>query len=379
MGTWRLNVTKSQVHGLPSAPDLYLRVAERPGKTLAITGSAEEGGNGGTSWNYPLDGSETRRQAGSTIFNTTTKWEGNVLLVSTLVSGRENYSVSERWRRSRDGNVLTIRRVINRGGTETESTLVYENTAAAPATIVAETPAPDPAPAAPASAPAAGGAWRSVAPAPGRNTIREGSSEPGPVSREYVVESGTRILLRLTNALNTKHTQVGDRVYLETSVPVFISGRLVIPRGSYVTGTVTEAKEAGRVKGRSALNLHFDTLTLPNGVARDFNSRPDNVEARGNVDRKEGRIEGDGHKAGDAGTVAKTSAAGASIGSLAGAASGHLGMGVGIGAAAGAVGGLAGVLGSRGPQVVLPAGTSIEMVLDRDLHYTAAELGGRYQ
>ena len=50
-------------------------------------------------------------------------------------------------------------------------------------------------------------------------------------------------------------------------------------------------------------------------------------------------------------------------------------MGVGIGAAAGAIGGLAGVLGSRGPQFTLPAGTTMELVLDRDLRYTAAELG----
>ena len=50
-----------------------------------------------------------------------------------------------------------------------------------------------------------------------------------------------------------------------------------------------------------------------------------------------------------------------------------------IGAAAGALGGLAGVLGSRGADVVLPAGTTMEMVLDRELRYSIMELPGRAQ
>src|SRR5579883_3186629 len=139
-GSWRLNVAKSVVHGLPSAPDLFLRVQQQQnGSTLAITGSSEEGG-AGASWSFPLDGTESRRKAGAVIYNTTTKWEGNVLLVSTLVSGPDNYSISERWRRSRDGNTLTIRRIVNRGGTESESTLVYESASTPPPTAIAEAP-----------------------------------------------------------------------------------------------------------------------------------------------------------------------------------------------------------------------------------------------
>jgi hypothetical protein len=48
---------------------------------------------------------------------------------------------------------------------------------------------------------------------------------------------------------------------------------------------------------------------------------------------------------------------------------------VGIGAAAGAAAGLARVLGSRGQDVVIPAGTTMEMVLDREISFTDAELG----
>ena len=57
-----------------------------------------------------------------------------------------------------------------------------------------------------------------------------------------------------------------------------------------------------------------------------------------------------------------------------GSAAGHTGMGAGVGAAAGALGGLVGVLGSRGADVVLPQGTTMELVVDRDLRFTPEEL-----
>src|SRR5207247_2431524 len=141
-----------------------------------------------------------------------------------------------------------------------------------------------------------------------RMIVREPKAPDTP--SEYVVESGTRVLLRLTNAVNTKHTAPGDRIYLETAVPVFVNGHLIIPRGSYVSGTVVDAKRAGRVKGKSELNLRFDSLTLPNGVTRDLRSLPSAADTQGSLDRKEGKIEGEGNKGGDAKTVGTTTAAG---------------------------------------------------------------------
>jgi hypothetical protein len=334
-GLWKFNPARSEVHSLPAPPDALLKV-EQSAKTLTIHASQQEGGPSVTSI-YPLDGSESKRRVGGSTLNTMTKWEGSALLVNTIVSGPQNYTVMERWRKSRDASTLTIKRTIARAAGESESVLIYQSPTAQP-----EHTAP---------------------------TISRAPSE-----EEYLIAKGTRVLLRLINSVNTKHTAPGDRVYLETVVPLFVNGRLVIPRNSQVTGTVTDSKQSGRVKGKSSLNIRFDSLTLPNGVARDFRSRPGSVDTAGNLDRSEGRIEGEGNKAGDAGTVGKTTAAGASVGTIAGAASGHYGMGVGIGAAAGAVGGLAGVLGSRGPQVVLPTGTTMELVLDRELRYTDAEL-----
>ncbi|MBI3681200.1 MAG: hypothetical protein HY235_12490 [Acidobacteria bacterium] len=193
---------------------------------------------------------------------------------------------------------------------------------------------------------------------------------------DYIVPSGTRIPLNLINSVSTKNSAEGDRVYLETAFPVVIEGRVVIPPGSYVAGTVTSIKRPGRVKGKGELYLRFDSLTLPNGVTRDFRARISGLDGRSGeeLDRKEGKVVSEGHKAGDAKTVGETAVTGTWIGTVAGAAAGRPGLGAGMGAAAGAAAGMMGVLLSRGPDALLGKGSTIEMVLDRPLQYQEGEL-----
>ena len=153
-------------------------------------------------------------------------------------------------------------------------------------------------------------------------------------------------------------------------------GHIVIPVGSYVEGTVTQTKRPGRVKGRGELYIRFDSLTLPNGVTRDFHASLSQLDgmASEELNRGEGKVKSGGNKGGDTRTVGETAAAGASIGSIAGAAAGHAGMGAGLGAAAGAAAGLVGVLLTRGPDAILERGSTVEMVLDRRLDFSAADL-----
>jgi type IV secretion system protein VirB10 len=193
---------------------------------------------------------------------------------------------------------------------------------------------------------------------------------------EFTVNSGTRIPLSLINTISTKHSAEGDRVYLETAFPVMVNGRIVIPVGSYVAGTVTQVKKPGRVKGHAELYVRFDSLTLPNGVTREFRARLGGVDGQnsGELDRAEGKLKGEGNKAGDARNIGEAAGAGASVGVIAGSAAGNIGMGAGIGAAAGAAAGLIGVLATRGPDAVLARGSTVEMVLDRPVKYNDSEL-----
>jgi type IV secretion system protein VirB10 len=197
------------------------------------------------------------------------------------------------------------------------------------------------------------------------------AAEPG-----YVISSGTHIPLSLINSVSTKNAAEGDRVYLESVYPIMTKSRIVIPAGSYVSGTITHVKRAGRVKGRAEFYVRFDSLTLPNGVTRDFHASISNLDGRASetLDREEGKIKGEGNKAGDARTVAESAGAGAGIGGLAGIAGGRPGMGAGIGAGAGAAAGLIGVLLSRGPDAVLARGTGLEMILDRPLQFSDDEI-----
>jgi len=83
----------------------------------------------------------------------------------------------------------------------------------------------------------------------------------------------------------------------------------------------------------------------------------------------EGKMTGPGGGGKDATTVATTTVAGAGIGAIADGAKGA-GIGAGIGGAAG----LAAVLLSRGPDAQLPRGSSMDLVLERDLQLDASQI-----
>jgi len=212
-------------------------------------------------------------------------------------------------------------------------------------------------------------------PGPNAPAQRTESADPD----EFVVTVGTRIPLSMINSVSTKTAVSGERVYLESVFPILVNGHVVIPPGSYVAGTVTEVKRPGRVKGRGELYVRFDSLTLPNGVTRDFRARMGSLDGRApeTLDKSEGKIKGEGDKAGDIKTVGEAAGIGATVGGLAGAAAGHAGMGAGLGAAAGVTAGLVGVLLTRGPDAILAKGTTMEMVLDRPLEFNTTEIDFR--
>jgi type IV secretion system protein VirB10 len=294
--------------------------------------------------------------------NSVTKWEGAALLVNTLVSGPENYAVMDRWTVSRDHHQLIVERQISHGSIQVEGRLVYGHFSVDAVPTVSPSGGPLPPPRPPAVEP------RPQA-APAEQTTLAPRPAVPPAPAEFTVPTGTHILLSLSSTVSTKDSKEGDRVYLQTAMPVAQDGRVVIPRGSYVQAHITKAKPAGRLSSKGELYLLFDSLTLPNGVSRDFRARLTSADAsKGKVDPNEGKISGDTAK--DPHKVATGVGIGSMGGVIVGSAAGHPITGLGAGAAAG----LAAVLLSKNQDVVLQRGTSVEMVLDRDLYYTAAEL-----
>jgi type IV secretion system protein VirB10 len=201
---------------------------------------------------------------------------------------------------------------------------------------------------------------------------RPAAAVPG----NYQVDAGTRVLLNMINSVSTRQALVGDRLYLETAFPIVSNGHIIIPQGSWVTGTITEVKKPGRVKGRGELQVRFESLTLPNGVTKTFRSDLGSLDARQNetLKREDSTVKGPGNKKEDTDTVVGTTVAGGVIGGGIGAAAGHLGSGSAIGLGTGAAAGLMGVLLTRGPDATLTKGSTVEMVLDRPLLFSAEDI-----
>jgi hypothetical protein len=189
--------------------------------------------------------------------------------------------------------------------------------------------------------------------------------------KNYIVPSGTRLPLILHNAVTTRNAKPGDPVYLETVFPVVVDSRILIPAGSYVQGDITEAKRPGRGKGVGEIRVRLNSMILPNGYVVDFNAIPTNAGTGGNdsVD-SEGNIHGDTNTSEKVGTVLKSTGIGAGVGGIASGSAG----GAGIGAIAGAGVGLAMVMLTRGPELELPRGSTVDVVLDRALYLDSSRI-----
>lgn len=196
------------------------------------------------------------------------------------------------------------------------------------------------------------------------------TSAPAAVQTNKYIEvpSGTRLPLVLHNAVSTRSAKVGDPVYLETLFPILVGEKIVIPAGSYVSG---EVKELKRGKGRQAeIAIRLDNLILPNGYEAQFNAVPTDAGTGGkeSVDR-EGTIKADPNKGGDAKTVVEGTAVGAGVGGIVTRSMTGAGIGAGLGAVAGLI-----TAHFNPPDVELPRGTTLDVILDRPLYLLSAKI-----
>jgi type IV secretion system protein VirB10 len=185
--------------------------------------------------------------------------------------------------------------------------------------------------------------------------------DPSRIQPPLVVPAGTVIPITLTTRISTKHAKDGDGIYGKTAFPVTVNNKIVIPEGSWVRGKVTEVKRPGRVSGKGELTLNFQTLVLPSGITMPIYSSLGGTSGAGEK-KGEATVQGDSSKGEDAKTVGTTAAQGTLIGVIADG-----GTGAAVGGAGGAAIGAAAVLLSRGKDLVLEPGTTIEIVLDRPL------------
>src|SRR6266436_3485237 len=180
------------------------------------------------------------------------------------------------------------------------------------------------------------------------------------------IPKGAHVLLRMMNSINTRTAQEGDYVYLRTSTPISVDGNIVAPVDSYVQGVVAQSKRSGRVSGRAWLSIRLENITLASGKVFKFSPHLSSVDSNDSgqkVESNENIVKQGSTHGEDAKRIAILAGGGASIGGIADRGWKGAGIGAGIGSGVG----LATVLLSRGKEVDLRQGTTLDVVFDRSV------------
>jgi hypothetical protein len=177
--------------------------------------------------------------------------------------------------------------------------------------------------------------------APKRRTTRRATTT-------RVVPVGTNLRIRLEDTLSTKESRVGDRFTATVTDPARFDE-------ATVTGHISSIKKSGKVKGRTSMNLAFDSVQLRDG-------------RRGTLHGYVTRVYGDdGGRADDEGGVEsgsrgkqtlKRSGIGAAGGAIIGAIAGG-GKGAAIGLILGGAGGAGSLAVQGSKELKLESGTEL--------------------
>ncbi len=179
------------------------------------------------------------------------------------------------------------------------------------------------------------------------NSAASQQQAPQPVP-PVVVPAGAILTVTLGETIDSKTSSSGDPFHASLAVPVSVDGQEIIPSGTTVTGTVTDAKSAGRFKGGAELALTLDSLTL-NG--RKYQIVSSSFEEAGKGRGKRTAVGAGG---------------GAAFGAIVGALAGG-GKGAAIGALAGGGAGTAGAAFTGKRDFSLPAETRLHFKLTQPL------------
>ena len=146
-------------------------------------------------------------------------------------------------------------------------------------TMAEMTPAPAPSPAAPAESVDVKPSAAMAATPDVTTAMSKALPDPDEGVVEYVPSApnelpiGTLIKVRLTQTVNTKSTLTGTPFTAYLSEPVERDGKVVIPAGAEMHGTVEDIHGGARFFGRASLRLQADQILLPDGSHYIINAR----------------------------------------------------------------------------------------------------------
>ncbi len=169
----------------------------------------------------------------------------------------------------------------------------------------------------------------------------------GPVT----VFAGTMLRLRTNEPVRSKKAKEGQPVEFTVIQDVAVGGVLAIPRGATMHGVVTEAKQAGELKGSPVLALRLTSLDLGG------QNYP--------LDSDQFKVKGPGKGAHSANNMV----GGTLMGTIIGCAVGR-GVGCAVGAGAGLAAGTAASAATPGPGIWIPAEARVDFHLSAPLTVT---------
>jgi type IV secretory pathway VirB10-like protein len=194
-------------------------------------------------------------------------------------------------------------------------------------------------------------------PAPAATTVADAKPDPPkpfesqpepprtPQFEELVLPASSVIGLQVETALSSERAQLEDRVDARVTRDVLVNGRVAIPAGSRVFGSVTLVDRGGKVKGAARLGIRFHTLVLADGSEVALNTEPfyrDGESPAGDSAKK----------------IGGATAVGAILGGILGG-----GKGAVIGGATGAAGGTAAAMAGDRNAAVVAAGSIVTVHL----------------
>lgn len=181
------------------------------------------------------------------------------------------------------------------------------------------------------------------------------SSAASPASgRSITVPSGSRLLIRTIDAVDSDRNHPGDKFLASLEQPLYVNEVMVAPRGASVYGRLEEVKESGQLSGKAQLRLSLTGIVI-NGQTVPLTTG-------------DYQVSGGSRGASTAKKVGGGAALGAVIGAIAGG-----GKGAAIGAGVGAGAGTAVQVMTKGDQVHVPSETLLEFSLDQPVTVPVTE------
>src|SRR5262245_23499522 len=174
--------------------------------------------------------------------------------------------------------------------------------------------------------------------------------EPPP-PRQVTIPSGTLVAVRMIDSVDSETARLGETFKASLDEPIIVDNETVFPKGSEVYVKLSKVQAAGRVSGRSELQLQLDRIYLGR---KSYLVQSSTYATTG---------------ASQGGRTAKSAGVGAAIGAAIGAIAGG-GKGAVIGGATGAGAGAGVEAVRKGEQVRVDSETRLDFRLEDHLEVT---------